>query len=89
MIYDDCQRYDKSWLSGGAGQEETAAAQPSHNTTLTSPHQAMIDLGRNFLRPDRAGEQIGYFIFIREQTGQDGRMFSLFAQSGPERGESC
>ena len=68
MIYDDCQRYDKSWLSGGAGQEETAA-QPSHNTTLNSPHRAMIDLGRNFLRPDRAGEQIGYFIFIREQAG--------------------
>ena len=53
-----------------------------------STHQAVIDSGRNFLRPDWAGEQIGvWWLFNIYQRA--GRMFSTFGQSGPERGESC
>ena len=53
MIYGDFQRYDdKSWLSGGVGQEEPRAGPHiTQHWTLTSPHQAVIDLGRNFLSP--------------------------------------
>ena len=51
-----------------------------------SPHQAVIDSGRNFLRPDWAGEQIGvWWLFNTYQRA--GRMFSMFGQSGTERGE--
>ena len=53
-----------------------------------STHQAVIDSGRNFLRPDWAGEQIGV-LWLFNIYQRAGRMFSTFGQSGPERGESC